>query len=190
MERSEHAKLQNLKVICGWIEEVEFPFQVGVALHACGAATDVSLEKCEDAGASFIMCSCCVGKIPSGGVTTPRSKAFAALNSKEYEVLARAADHNSSVTRKHSNQSLISRQEVLDRRRCKTLVEVDRVRRAEALGYAVRLLIMQPVWASPKNDIIVGVHQRYDHATEVLSRLDEQLEHHAVDWWPDVPAAT
>lgn len=45
------------------IREFNESFDVGIALHACGGATDITLEKCLDCRASFILCSCCVGKI-------------------------------------------------------------------------------------------------------------------------------
>ena len=38
-------------------------FSVGAALHACGAASDFSLESCTSRGALIAVCPCCVGKI-------------------------------------------------------------------------------------------------------------------------------
>ncbi len=37
------------------------PFHLGVALHACGPATDLSMEAMLRARAAFVLCPCCVG---------------------------------------------------------------------------------------------------------------------------------
>jgi hypothetical protein len=42
------------------------------------------------------------------------------------------------------------------RRRCKTLVELDRNEAAREQGYTVQLFKLVPEEACPKNDIIVG----------------------------------
>ena len=38
-------------------------FDVGVALHACGAATDWAMEQCQANQAAFIVSPCCIGKV-------------------------------------------------------------------------------------------------------------------------------
>ena len=38
-------------------------FEVGVAMHACGAATDFAQLACMQCGAAFVLCPCCVGKL-------------------------------------------------------------------------------------------------------------------------------
>jgi hypothetical protein len=39
------------------------PFDVGVALHACGNATDHAIARCVAAGAAFVVSPCCIGKL-------------------------------------------------------------------------------------------------------------------------------
>lgn len=54
-------------------------FDVGIALHACGAATDAVLRICTAAGASFVVSPCCYGflqhAVTSTGTTVVTSKA-------------------------------------------------------------------------------------------------------------------
>lgn len=50
------------------IEEYDYqgmPFDVGLALHACGNATDATLQLALAAGAAFIVSPCCVGASPA-----------------------------------------------------------------------------------------------------------------------------
>lgn len=42
-----------------------FPFDVGVALHLCGEATDAAFRLCVAVGASLVAVPCCVGKLRS-----------------------------------------------------------------------------------------------------------------------------
>ena len=46
MERAETAGLTNVEVWLGDVRTFDLPFDVGVALHACGEATDISLQRC------------------------------------------------------------------------------------------------------------------------------------------------
>ena len=41
-----------VRAVVGRIEDVREPFDVGMALHACGAASDIALDKCLEARAS------------------------------------------------------------------------------------------------------------------------------------------
>lgn len=64
------------------LKAYEEPFSIGIALHACGAATDVSMQKCVQAGAAFVLAPCCIGKV-TFDTRRPRSSAFnAALQRK------------------------------------------------------------------------------------------------------------
>ena len=38
-------------------------FDVGVALHACGNATDHAIQRCVDVSAAFVVSPCCIGKL-------------------------------------------------------------------------------------------------------------------------------
>ena len=88
------------------------PFDIGVALHACGVATDVVLEACLRRRAAFVLVPCCVGRLAqranrgrNARSSLPKTEAFAAcfdlpksavwrgaLSSYEARALARAGD--------------------------------------------------------------------------------------------------
>lgn len=61
--RADAAGLANVRVVEGRIEDFDEPFDVGIALHACGAASDFAMEKCVAARAAYVVAPCCVGKI-------------------------------------------------------------------------------------------------------------------------------
>ena len=109
------AGLSNVTCVAGLIEEYHGKYDVAVALHACGNATDMAIESALLSKAAFIMCPCCVGKLKfslAGGsskstvpvpdqarvlphITHPRSKwleqALPATKAN-FAMIARAAD--------------------------------------------------------------------------------------------------
>ncbi|KAG7398048.1 hypothetical protein PHYBOEH_011779 [Phytophthora boehmeriae] len=152
-ERIAAAQLTNVEIFCGFIDDYEKPFDVGIALHACGEATDMVMQKCLAERAAYVLAPCCVGKIKLSELSYPRSETLAAeLSRTEYEVLAKAADfgHSSSAAVAHTE---INRR----RRRCKTLLESDRNMCAEEAGYDTFMFVMHPPTATPKNDVLVGI---------------------------------
>lgn len=196
------AALTNVQIFCGFVDEYTAPFDVGIALHACGEvrrrvdplsswlitllttvlpvqATDMALQKCIDARAAYVLAPCCVGKVQHSALSYPRSEALTAeLSRAEYEVLARAADFG------HSSELAVAQTEVnRRRRRCKTLLESDRNTRAREAGYASWLFVMHPRSATPKNDVLVGVplegvdqqHRRFDAAPLTAEAAQEAL---------------
>ncbi|RLN98169.1 hypothetical protein BBJ28_00018029 [Nothophytophthora sp. Chile5] len=145
--------LTNVEIFCGYIDDYSQPFDVGIALHACGEATDMVMHKCLAERAAYVLAPCCVGKIKLSALAYPRSAALAAeLSRTEYEVLAKAADfgHSSSVAVTHTE---VNRR----RRRCKTLLESDRNMCAEEAQYETFMFVMHPPTATPKNDVLVGI---------------------------------
>jgi len=62
----------------GKIEELCEPFDAGVAVHACGVATDLAQLQCLRAAAPFVLVPCCVGKIARDGLLPALSVAPAA----------------------------------------------------------------------------------------------------------------
>ena len=115
--RAGAAGLANVRCVLGLIEDFHEDFDVGVALHACGGASDAAMEKCVRANAAYVMAPCCVGKIAlaasnvakeTGGVETgvdgavdgaegsssyPRSSLAASVVTPAcYVSIARAAD--------------------------------------------------------------------------------------------------
>jgi hypothetical protein len=260
--------LANVELREGFVEHFAGePFDLGLALHACGEASDVSLELCLAAGAAYVMAPCCVGKVGGGGVrgsaeaaaevaaaelavaaaeeenedeaagssadaawsdaaaaelagagagagaagaataaapvppgsalVYPRSEAFRrALVLEEYVALAKAADFGhgtdcgsssggssggSSGAARAGAQSARHRK----RRLCKSLVEHDRNLRAAERGYEVRLVVMQPPSATPKNDVLVG----WKATATTPSRLAPGGAH-ALESWISVEVAT
>ena len=63
--RVQRAGLANVRVVHGRIEDFREDFDVGVALHACGGASDAALARCVEKKATFVVAPCCVGKIAS-----------------------------------------------------------------------------------------------------------------------------
>ena len=168
--RAQLVGLCNVEFLEARIECFNDPFDVGLALHACGCASDIALDKCLAAGAACVMAPCCVGKLrhatstrsdtvgtDDSGIEYPRSGAVRdALDFGDYLQLARAADfghagYDDSVPSKTARP-----QAAQLRRRCKSVIEWDRNMRAAERGYAVWQMVMEPPWCTPKNDVLVG----------------------------------
>lgn len=163
--RADDVGLSNVHYHCGDLTQYSEAFDVGVALHACGAASDLVLEACVRAGARYVVCPCCTGKISTdrrdwyrfaatGGNETrvryPRSRAVAdVLDAEAYNFLACAADV--------SDANLLDGARGLLRRLAKLYLEHDRCLWASECGYVTRLTRM-PMGrqASPKCDILYG----------------------------------
>lgn len=160
-ERAAELGLGNVSTHCGDVGAFSGEFSVGLALHACGAATDMAMARCRESGAAFVVSPCCVGKIakrsapqPEGTdadraagdqLALPRSGLFGSLMSAaEYISLAAAADF-------HSVEHPAPR-----RRAAKAMIELDRAAAMHERGYCVRLGKLPPEARSPKDDIIWG----------------------------------
>lgn len=63
VKRAREAGLTNLSTWHGDIRDFKTVFDLGLALHACGEASDLALEACVCAGARFVVSPCCVGKL-------------------------------------------------------------------------------------------------------------------------------
>ena len=74
-QRAAAARLTNVRFVCGLVEDFDEPFDVGIALHACGAASDVAMEKCIAVGAAYVISPCCVGKIALAAAARARRAA-------------------------------------------------------------------------------------------------------------------
>jgi hypothetical protein len=53
----------QIEVFTGNMEDFHQPFDIGVAIHACGPLTDFIHQKCLIQRASYVICPCCIGKI-------------------------------------------------------------------------------------------------------------------------------
>lgn len=158
----------NLKTFLGSITKYEEPFDIGLALHACGEATDLVLRACGEANAAFVTASCCVGKLQIAGlnpyvyqanndnaptVDYPQSSFYRnclGLSSDKFDALAKAADHAEDGS--ESTNPI--------KRTAKLFLEADRLASAaETYGYNrnnIALTRMEPLDSSPKNDILMG----------------------------------
>nr|DBA28859.1 TPA: hypothetical protein GDO54_009150 [Pyxicephalus adspersus] len=148
-ERSQGLGLSNIWFIQANLDYFIGAFNIGVALHACGVATDMVIEHCILARAAFVICPCCYGFIQNTVKTTfPRSHRFQkVLSYKEHMILCRFADQ--TAVQLPPERRLIGK-------RCMGLVDLDRAWAAEQCGYQAQVISMEPESCSPKNNVIVG----------------------------------
>ncbi|XP_007946484.1 glutathione S-transferase C-terminal domain-containing protein [Orycteropus afer afer] len=149
-KRSDELGLSNIWFIQANMEYFTGMFNIGVALHACGVATDMVIEHCIKVRASFVTCPCCYGFIQNTSkFNFPKSEQFkGTLSYKEHMILCRFADQ--TAVQLPPQRRLIGKQ-------CMCLVDLDRARAAEERGYSVQVISMEPESCSPKNNMIVGV---------------------------------
>ncbi|XP_074084861.1 glutathione S-transferase C-terminal domain-containing protein isoform X2 [Macrotis lagotis] len=149
-KRSDNLGLKNIWFIQANLDYFTGKFNIGVALHACGVATDMVIEHCTKAQAAFVTCPCCYGFIQNTlKFTFPRSAPFKeVLSYKEHMTLCRFADQ--TAVQLPLERRLIGKQ-------CMCLVDLDRAWAAEEHGYSVQVISMEPESCSPKNNMIVGI---------------------------------
>lgn len=149
-KRSDELGLSNIWFIQANMEYFTGMFNIGVALHACGVATDMVIEHCIQTRASFITCPCCYGFIQNTSkFNFPKSEKFKkTLSYKEHMILCRFADQ--TAVQLPPQRRLIGKQ-------CMCLVDMDRATAAEEHSYSVQVISMEPESCSPKNNMIVGV---------------------------------
>jgi len=148
VKRISGSAANNITVVQCNLGRFRAPFHIGICLHACGVATDLVLAKCIAATASFVVSPCCYGSLRNGpSVSYPRSVTFrsAGLCYPEYLALAHAADQTEAKIAK-SGQGRV----------CMSLVDGDRCRFAEQMGYVTEMFLMTPLSCSPKNHMLVG----------------------------------
>ncbi|XP_074849582.1 glutathione S-transferase C-terminal domain-containing protein isoform X2 [Carettochelys insculpta] len=149
-DRSDELGLRNIWFIQANMDYFKGTFNIGVALHACGVATDMVIEHCIKAHAAFVVCPCCYGFIQNTvKFTFPRSLQFKdVLSYKEHMILCRFADQ--TAVRLPPERRLIGKH-------CMGLVDLDRAWAAEGCNYSVQVMSMEPESCSPKNNMVVGV---------------------------------
>ncbi|OCT99917.1 hypothetical protein XELAEV_18005701mg [Xenopus laevis] len=148
-ERCSELGLINIWFIQANLDYFTGSFTIGVALHACGVATDMVMDHCIKARAAFAISPCCYGFIQNTVKTSfPRSCRFQeALNYKEHMILCRFADQ--TAVQLPAERRQIGKQ-------CMGLVDLDRAWAAEQNKYKVQVITMEPESCSPKNNMIVG----------------------------------
>ncbi|XP_040413063.1 glutathione S-transferase C-terminal domain-containing protein [Cygnus olor] len=149
-DRSDELGLNNISFIQANLDYFNGTFNIGVALHACGVATDMVIEHCIKAQAAFVISPCCYGFIQNTvKFKYPRSNQFKEILSyKEHMILCRFADQ--TAVQLPPERRLIGKQ-------CMGLVDLDRAWAAERSHYSVQVISMEPESCSPKNNMFVGI---------------------------------
>jgi hypothetical protein len=162
--------IPNLFTFYGAVEAFHETFDMAVALHLCGEATDVALRKCGQVKAQALVCApCCVGKLSrekknpyvflANGSNTPtvkypQSQIFCQFldNETDWNALAKAADYGDMEESRTCRNAA--------RRTAKALLETDRrLFLEEVYSYRTALTRMDPWEATPKNDILMAWRQ-------------------------------
>ncbi|NXV79071.1 GSTCD protein, partial [Atlantisia rogersi] len=149
-DRSDELGLSNICFIQANLDYFNGTFNIGVALHACGVATDMVIEHCIKARAAFVVSPCCYGFIQNTvKFKYPQSHQFKEILSyKEHMILCRFADQ--TAVQLPPERRLIGKQ-------CMGLVDLDRAQAAEECNYSVQVISMEPESCSPKNNMLVGI---------------------------------
>ncbi|CAH2236029.1 jg7320 [Pararge aegeria aegeria] len=122
-------------------------FDIGIALHACGIASDLVLDKCLKANAKFVICPCCYGSLhATDRLIYPRSAMFRKMTISQYLCIGHTADQT------HKEHPLTIRGA-----RCMAVIDSDRARLAEEFGFKVTLSRLKPLSCTPKNNLLIGV---------------------------------
>jgi hypothetical protein len=146
-------------------------FDLAVALHLCGEATDVCLRLSGRRNASAIVVApCCVGKLSLDSknpyifqatrqntptIQYPQSSQFCQIirEQNDWNALAKAADYSDRGECRTSQNAA--------RRTAKALLETDRrLYLEQQFGYRTAMTRMDPWESTPKNDIIVAWKER------------------------------
>jgi hypothetical protein len=151
--------LQNIQVMLADVQAVlngtvSVTCSLGLALHACGALSDLVLDFCLAHNAAYCLVPCCLGAISNwhGGANVhyPRSSLFGnecGITLEDYLLLAARADQTACEA--DSAAYWLGKHAM-------GLINYDRNVYAEERGYKTIHLTLKPSNASPKNDIICG----------------------------------
>uniref|UniRef100_F6TIA8 Methyltransferase domain-containing protein n=1 Tax=Ciona intestinalis TaxID=7719 RepID=F6TIA8_CIOIN len=151
MQRIQELNLKNIMIYQCNLDQFMKKFDIGIALHACGVATDMVLQKCIDQKASFVISPCCYGKIQNTNTLCyPQSEKFKSHN-VTYEQLV-LLGHGGDQTSWNFDT-----EKAKQGKQCMGLVDTDRIEYAKTKGYTTSIYTMQPGDCSPKNNLIVGV---------------------------------
>lgn len=148
--RVEGLNLSNVTIYQCNLEHYSGKFDLGIALHACGVATDMVLKKCLQHDASFIVSPCCYGKIKNvHGITYPQSTLFQTIPLSEAELilLGQASDQTSWN---------FSGEKGKTGKQCMGYVDLDRIMHAPKDKFHTLILTMNPYNCTPKNNLLVG----------------------------------
>lgn len=134
----------NVVLLLSNLTHLNSKFHIGLALHACGSASDQVIDMCLKWNASFVVSPCCYGRVSD--LKLPRSEAYRKIiSSQESLLLAHAADITpleEKLTKKGKE--------------CMNLTDTDRKLMCEERGYSALVYEMVPTSCSPKNNFIVA----------------------------------
>lgn len=149
--RVKDSGLKNVEFCNSYVQDFHRDFDFGVALHACGEATDLAQIKCLENGVPYILCPCDIGFIQNSTLRYPRSSAFShVLTEKEYKALSSAADWTCwDFDSEQGKRGKL----------CMGYIDLDRNLAAEEAGYITHLFTTHPREATPKNDILCGYRE-------------------------------
>lgn len=149
-ERIIKLNLNNVNIIQSNLDYFVGHFDIGVALHACGLATDLVMETCIRNNAHFILCPCCYGGVKNcHHLTYPRSTQFknTELGYEGYLSIAHAADQTHDEDNAKTKQGYF----------CMDVIDTDRKLYAESCKYVVHLGKLHPSTCTNKNNLLVGI---------------------------------
>eukprot|EP00163_Fabomonas_tropica_P003370 TRINITY_DN12876_c0_g1_i1.p1 TRINITY_DN12876_c0_g1~~TRINITY_DN12876_c0_g1_i1.p1 ORF type:complete len:498 (+),score=48.90 TRINITY_DN12876_c0_g1_i1:175-1668(+) len=196
-KRIKESGLTNVSVFHGNMDDYNEPFDLGVALHACGPLTDRAFDKCIQHRAMFLAAPCCLGKVHNQPeivslgsrfkykdleekvdrlqknevIHYPRSAFFkSVLDETEYCEMAQTADYGEWDMNNSEGSN------AKNSRACKAVVEYDRVVFAREQGFESFLTKMTPRDCTPKHDIIVAYPQGTgDYQCQRSLRIDSPI---------------
>lgn len=151
-DRVDKMKLKNVTLVQSNLDYFVAKFDVGLALHACGVATDLVIKSCVENKAHFVCCPCCYGGIHDcHHLSYPRSEKFKKNNVgyKDYLIIGHAADQTHDKDNSKTDQGYL----------CMNIIDLDRQFYAEEYGYKVSLSKLEPTSCTPKNNLLVGLIQ-------------------------------
>ncbi|KAB0803468.1 hypothetical protein PPYR_00438 [Photinus pyralis] len=149
-ERISKMNLSNVSVVQSNLDYFNARFDLGLALHACGVATDLVIQACIRNKADFVCCPCCYGGIHNcHHLSYPRSERFrSSLEYKDYLIISHSADQT------HEEENVKTAQGYL----CMNLIDTDRSLYANECGYKMHLSKLFPSSCTPKNNLLVGLY--------------------------------
>ncbi|XP_056633220.1 glutathione S-transferase C-terminal domain-containing protein homolog [Diorhabda sublineata] len=142
--------LTNVSLVQSNLDYFDGDFDIGVALHACGVATDLVIQNCVEKKAHLVVCPCCYGGVRDcHRLSYPRSERFrnSDVDLKNYLNFAHAADQT------HDEDNLKTKQGYF----CMDVVDTDRKFYIESFGYEVHLGKLVPHSCTYKNNLLVGL---------------------------------
>lgn len=167
IKRIRESGLKNIEIFNENIQDFHEKFDLGIALHACGEATDLAQKKCIENDAPYILCPCDIGYIQNSQLKYPRSQFFSEfLSYDEYKTIASAADMTGWDF--NSPQSILGKI-------CMGYISLDRNLFAEENDYKTYLFTTCPREATPKNDIISGHTKGYEEI-RIYDKLKYDLQ--------------